>query len=66
MHTPTHTERIVRFLRAHPCVSVMEITSGLSMSYNDICEAIDVALAEGKITIKGYRSSLDLYQVAEA
>jgi len=66
METPTPTERVVQFLKAHPCASVMEITNGVALPYNDVCEAVDVALDEGKIAIKGFRSSLDLYEVAEA
>jgi hypothetical protein len=66
METPTPHELTLRYVRSHPKTSAIEAMNGLNLPFNDVCEALDTLLADGSIKITAMRSSLDLYEVAEA
>jgi hypothetical protein len=65
MDTTTPQQRTLQYLRRHPRSTCIEIASGVGgLPFDEVCQALDELAQGGQINVVGFRSSLDLFEVA--
>jgi hypothetical protein len=65
MDTTTPQQRALQFIMRNPRTTCIEVAAGVSLPFDEVCLALDELAQVGQINVVGFRSHLDLYEVAE-